>query len=56
MAVRTADFPDPFSPDRKVILWFGLKVNVHMEPRAGGQVRDDGLDDGDDHARGAEQG
>ena len=27
-----------------------------MEPRAGGQVRDNGLDDGDGHARGAEQG
>ena len=31
-------------------------VHVRMEPRAGGQVRDDGLDDGDGHARGAEQG
>ena len=29
---------------------------VGMEPEAGGQVRDQRLDDGADHARGAEQG
>ena len=34
----------------------GALPSVRMEPEAGGLVRDDGLDDGDDHARGAEQG
>ena len=29
MAVSTADLPDPFSPDRKVSLWLGWKVNVY---------------------------
>ena len=29
MAVRTADLPDPFSPDRKVSRWLGVKVNFY---------------------------
>ena len=29
MAVRTADLPEPFSPDRKVNLWLGLNVKVY---------------------------
>ena len=36
-----------------------FKINTmtkRMEPLAGGQVRDDGLDDGGGHSRGAEQG
>ena len=28
IAVRTADLPDPFSPERNVRRWFGLKVKV----------------------------
>ena len=29
MAVRTADLPEPFSPERNVTLWLGWKVNFY---------------------------
>ena len=31
MAVRTADLPEPFSPERKVTLWLGWKVNFYKQ-------------------------